>query len=158
MKKVNLQFTIKMKAVMYVQNSIDKHGEYIIASRDDITPLKTMEDEVDDLCKHVKKPLGLFLSIMTPSFKNSNLIFNIPNKSIRIYDERDEEKYWVDMPYSRVLRYDDVLDFLTTFWDILPPLQYISFVNSKGVSREGSHRLEGNIKYIRLLKDRLIVM
>ena len=95
---------------------------------------------------------------MTPSFKNSNLIFNIPNKTIRIYDERDDQKYWVDMPYSRVLRYDDVFDFLTIFWDILQPLQYISFVNSKGVSREGSHRLEGNIKHIRLLNDRLIFM
>ena len=143
---------------MYLNNSIDKYGEYVIASRDDITPLKTMEDEVDDLCKNVNKTLCLFLSIMTPSFKDSNLIFNIPNKSIRIYDERDEEKYWGDMPYSRVLRYDDVSKFLDTFWDILPPMQYISFSNKKGVSREGNHRLEGNIKYIRLLEDRLIVM
>jgi hypothetical protein len=106
----------KLRCIVSLPNSFD-NGERNIANRSLVVPFVSIEKELTTLLPTLNKYMGRILSVMKPVMVNETTFMFLPQRTVRIYDGRDRPYSWIDMPYRRDLRYQDVLDFLDNFWD-----------------------------------------
>ena len=144
---------MNLTCVVLIKNSEDigtpHEGKYIIARKrthlNDLNPHK----ELLELMR-VLPNIEIILSVMKPVIVNDKLLLHSPKRLIRIFDNRDNEKHWIDMPYSRILCYTDIFSFMNYFWTSFPYYETIKLISTSGAIRHLSDRLDSTVASIQV--------